>query len=383
MSDTFVQKMDNTLLPAAAGGKERDFVRNGQLLVRLVWISILCLVDPAAHAATNLALQSSPTGVTLSPTGGNYKTSFGALNALGISPASPVAGVTILPLSNGALYYTTYQLKVTGGVPAGNQANITGYVSSNFSNSSALILQSCPSTQSCNSSGSFSTMPLSSGTAVDVVPLPGVAKNTLVTAGLAIFVPDNNGPAAFTGNDSAVITLTAFVNGTQIDQITLSLNFPAETLQTALRLTLNSDPAGLTVSPGADFLMNFGNVNALGIGPGLGLTPVARAGGIIYSTPYRIQPAFTDFSATSGTVEVYVSTDFAHPLVLQLFDASAGAGPFNAISKSSGAQTLINNSYASRSINTRYIGLFVSNANGPTAFNGTDQATLTYTLTVP
>jgi hypothetical protein len=32
---------------------------------------------------------------------------------------------------------------------------------------------------------------------------------------------------------------------------------------------------------------------------------------------------------------------------------------------------------------TPYLGLFVSNVNGAGAFNGSDSATLTYTLTVP
>lgn len=375
MLDSFVQKTNNTLLPVVNGGKGRAFVR-------LLAIVVCLLVLPGAHAGTNLTLQSAPTGISLTAVGGNYKTSFGTLNALGVPSASPVAGVTILPLSNGALYYTTYQIKITGGLPAGHTATVTGFVSTNFANPSALIVQSCPSNRTCNSSGSFSTMPLAGGS-IDVVPSPGIPKNTLTTVGLAIFVPDNNGAAAFTGSDSAVVTLTAFDNGTQFDQTTISLNFPAESLVSAVQLTLNSDPAGLVVGPGTDFLMAFGNVNALGIGPGAGLTPVAHPGGIIYSTPYRIEPAFTDFSSSSGTVSVYVSSDFANPLVLQLFDATATAGPYNAISKSLLGQTVISNSYANRSINTRYLGLFVSNVNGPTAFSGTDQATLTYTLTVP
>jgi hypothetical protein len=382
MSSFFEQKMDNALFAVVRGGWERPSVW-AKLGAGLLCISTFLACGPSAHAAANLVLQSAPTGVILTAAGGNYKTSFGTLNGLGIPAASPTAGVTILTLSNGALYYTTYRLEVTGGLPAGHTANITGYVSTNFANPSALIMQSCPSNQTCNSSGSFSAMPLTSGGATDIVPLPGIPKNTLVTAGFAIFVPDNDGPTGFAGNDGAVITLTAFDGGTQLDQKTLSLNFPSETLQTAVQLTLNSDPAGLAVSPAADYLMAFGNVNGLGIGAGAGLTPIAQAGGIVYSTPYRIQPVFTDFSSTAGTVNVYVSTDFAHPLVLQLLDASAGAGPYSAISKSSGAQTQITNSYSNRSINTRYLGLFVSNANGPTAFTGTDQATLTYTLTVP
>jgi hypothetical protein len=124
-------------------------------------------------------------------------------------------------------------------------------------------------------------------------------------------------------------------------------------------------------------------VNALGIGPDAGLATSPAGGGIIYHTPYQLNPAFSAMSSTTGTIHVYVSTDFAHPAIMSLDDASTNAGPFNAISKNSGAQTQITSTAGDRSTVTRYLGLYVSNVNGPTAFNGTDSATLTYTLTVP
>jgi hypothetical protein len=96
-------------------------------------------------------------------------------------------------------------------------------------------------------------------------------------------------------------------------------------------------PWGLPVSPGADFAMKFGNVNGIGVGPGAGLSVVPSAGGVIYSTPYLIQPSFSGFSSTTASVEVYVSVGFVHPGVLQLEDAAASGGPYNAISTSSGA----------------------------------------------
>ena len=74
--------------------------------------------------------------------------------------------------------------------------------------------------------------------------------------------------------------------------------------------------------------MNFGNVNGLGIGPGAGLTTVAAAGGVIYGTPYLLNPAFTDFASTTGTLSVYASSVFAHPAVLHLDDSAASAGPY-------------------------------------------------------
>jgi hypothetical protein len=129
--------------------------------------------------------------------------------------------------------------------------------------------------------------------------------------------------------------------------------------------------------------MNFGNVNGLGIGPGTGLSTVSATGGIIYSTPYLINPVFTNFASTTGSVSVYVSTNFAHPTILKANDAASSGGPYTVMSTTQAIPTSITRSAADRSSITRYLGLFVSNINGATAFTGTDNATLTFTLTVP
>jgi hypothetical protein len=129
--------------------------------------------------------------------------------------------------------------------------------------------------------------------------------------------------------------------------------------------------------------MNFGNVNGLGFGPGAGLTTVAAAGGVVYSTPYLLQPVFTDFTSTTATIKVFVSTNFAHPAALVARDAAASAGPYNNIGTTAGTATQITNTAANRSSITRFLGLFVSNVNGAASFRGNDNATLTFTLTVP
>ena len=54
----------------------------------------------------------------------------------------------------------------------------------------------------------FQRCPLLQAAPTTVVAAPGI-NNQTVTAGLAIFVPDNNGASAFTGVDTARITLTA------------------------------------------------------------------------------------------------------------------------------------------------------------------------------
>jgi hypothetical protein len=68
---------------------------------------------------------------------------------------------------------------------------------------------------------------------------------------------------------------------------------------------------------------------------------VAAAGGIIYSTPYLLNPAYTDFTSTTATINVYVSSNFAHPAILKLDDSGASAGPYTAISTTAGTPTVI------------------------------------------
>src|SRR5258707_3142609 len=346
-------------------------------------ILVLIVLTPPAWPGANSDLTSAAGGITLTQVGNNSIASFGTLNALGIG--TPAGGVTVIPLNNGALYFTPYSLFVHGGLPAGHTGTVSAFASSNFGHPIALILQSCSSTSSCNTAGQFSSMSINAGAQTTVIPAPGVAKGQTVTAGLAIFVPDNNGANAFSGTDSATIsfTMTDFTTGTTIETLQLSLNNPSETLQTAISLTMATAAGGLTVTPGVDFSMNFGNVNGLGFGPSAGLTTLAAAGGVVYSTPYVLQPAFTDFTSTTATIRTFVSTNFAHPTILILRDAAAGAGPYNNIGTTAGTATQITNAAASRSSITRFLGLFVSNANGATSFTGSDSATLTFTLTVP
>jgi len=359
--------------------RERAHTRSRFALTIFFFLTIALAPRPAN--GQTFTLSSAPFGIVLTPAGTNYSGSFGTLNALGIG--TPAAGVTVIPLSNGALYLTTYRLTVSGLVGS-HTAGVTGYVSTNFSHPAALVMESCPSTSACNTSGAFSTFSTNSATPTTVIAPPGIP-NFTVTAGLAIFVPDNNGASAFAGTDSAQITLnmTNLTNNKPIGTVTISLNSPSETLQTAVKLTLATAPGGVTVTTAADYSMSFGNVNGLGIGPLAGLTTSSVAGGIIYSTPYLLQPAFTDFSFTTATLQVYASSNFAHPTILQMDDAAASGGPYTAISTSAGSPTQITTSAASRSPLTRYLGLLVSNINGVSAFTGADTAALTFTLTVP
>lgn len=346
----------------------------------LVLLAALGAVSTPAWGATTLKLQTAAGGVTISGAHPTFSASLGNVNGLGVG--TPSAGVTLITagVSGGALYTTPYNLNISGA-PGGSTTSVTAYVSSNFAHPAILILESCPINTSCTTASSFSILSTNAGAPTTVIPTPGVGNNTTNTATLGLFVANTNGAGTFSGSDSAIITFKATNSGGQTDTVTLGLN--NETVQTAVRLLLATAPGGLTISPASDFSMNYGNVNGLGIGPAAGLTIVSASGGVIYSTPYLIKPSFSSFSSTTGSVKVYVSVDFVHPAILELRDAAASGGPYTAISKSSGAQSSLTTTAASGSSLTRYLGLFVSNVNGPTAFTGSDSATLTYTLTVP
>ena len=352
------------------------------LLRAALIILVLTAWTSQAWAGSDVDIVQVPGGVPIAGAGGasSFQTSFGTLNGLGIG--TPTAGVTAIPLSNGTLYITTVGIFPHGGLPNGHNVIVTAYVSTNFGHPSALIVESCPSTSTCSSSGQFSVMSTTSGAQTSVIPAPGDPKGTTATIGVAIFVPDNNGGTAFAGTDSATITYTMIdsTNGNVLETDPLLLNNPNETLQTAVQLTLGTATGGLTISPANDYAANYGNVNGLGIGPGAGLTTTSVAGGTVYVTPYLLNAAFSDFSSTSATIKVALTTNFAHPTILQLDDSGSSGGPFTQITTTS---LQITNAAADRSSLTRFLGLFVSNINGAGAFTGSDSATLTFTMTVP
>ena len=358
--------------------------RGGRGFAYLVFLILASVLSPPSQAAVTITLQTNG-GITITPSGGNFRGSFGTMNALAIG--IPQAGVTSAAVPNGALYFTTFNV-VANGLKNGDTAVAKAYVSTNFTGSAASAMQiySCPSTSACNSSAQFSVLGTSQATEATLAS--GLTKPAkTATVGLAIFLPDNDGASSFAnGTGSAIVTFEIYVNGAVAasDTTQLNLNNPVETVESAVQLLLAQAASGRAITAGSDFSLGYGNVNALGIGAGAGLTPVAQAGGIIYSTPYNLLPVFTNLNSTSATLKVCVSTTFTHSAVLVLHDSSSGnAGTFSSISTNCGGATSLTSSAGDRSTITRYLGLFVSNVNGATAFTGTDNATLTYTLTVP
>lgn len=352
-----------------------------RFLPAVIALLVVAIMPSIARSGViSLSMSSAPGGVTVSGAQPTYSAGYGNVNSLGVG--TPAAGVTVITsgVSGGVIYSTNFSFTISGE-PSPHTATLSVYMSSNFTKSAALIAQSCYT--GCVSGASFSTVSTNAGAPTVIIPAPGVSDGTY-TVSLGLLVANANGPGATSGTDSAIVTFVATdsSNG-KTSTVTLNLNNPSENIQTAVGFTLASAGGGLSVLPGADYSMNFGNVNGIGISPAAGLTIVPSAGGAIYSTPYRLQPVFSGFASTTATLTVYVSMDFVHPAILKMNDSAASAGPYSAISKSSGAQTSITSTVVTNTVLTRYLGLFVSGVNGPTAFTGSDNATLTYTLTVP
>ena len=357
-------------------------------LCKSLLVALLLGLPTPAWASVTLTLASAAGGATIIGVAPVYSSGYGNVNGLGVG--TPGAGISVVTagVSGGALYTTPYNI-VLSGLNGAHRATVAGYVSANFVHSSILILETCYPASGCGSGGSFTT--LSTNPLAPTTVIGTDQPNGTYTASLGLFVANTDGAGAFTGPDQAILTLTATdtING-ETRTVTLALATPLENVQTAVELLVSTAPGGLSITPAADFAANFGNTNGMGVGvPSPGLSILADSGGVLYTTPYLIQPSFSSFASTTCSVTVYVNADFVHPSTLALRDAATSAGPYSNISKLAVSPTPLTTTAASGSSITRYLGLFVSSANGAGAFPGTagasgaDSATLTYTLTVP
>ena len=302
---------------------------------------------------------------------------MGNVNGLGVGTASTGISIVSAGVTGGVLYTSPYNLNVTlNGNEKNSNVSITAQVTTNFADP-IFIARNCQP-GACSSGGSFTVIPTAGS--INVVPTTFVGTTQTFTPLIAVFVSDANGTAYATQN-TATITFTAS-DGPSTATATLNLR---ATPQNAVQLTLGAGAGGLTISPASDYSINFGNVNALGVGvPSAGLTKIAAANGTIYSTPYLIQSAFSDQASTTSSIKVFVSTNFAKTAVLELDDASTccAAGSFTALPTTSPGTAQIAGISSGSSI-TRYLGLRVKKVNGAGGLTGSDNAIITFALTVP
>ncbi len=349
-------------------------------------LATLLLVAVPGRPTVTLKVSTASGGVTISGSSPSFSSGYGNVNGLGVG--TPTAGLSVLTsgVTGGVLYTTPYNIVLSG--LSGDKAKVTVYVSAQFTHSTTFYLMSCYPSSGCTAAGSYTSIVTTPATPTTIIASPGVANGTYV-ASLALFVSNADGSGVYTGTDTATLTFVATnISTSKTSTVTLALNTPSENVQTALQLLLSTYTGGLTITAGSgnpDFSTSFGNVNGLGVGPGTGLTVVSASGGNIYSTPYYIEPSFSSFTSTTCSVSTYVSSNFQYYGVLALEDSSSGTSGFSKISTASGSPTSITTTCSSGTNITRYLGLFVSstNASGAGYGAGSDNATLTYTMTVP
>ena len=163
------------------------------------------------------------------------------------------------------------------------------------------------------------------------------------------------------------------------------------TVQKAIQLTMSQGTMCTPSTGGAtDYTITFGTVDALGIStPTCGTvyppTTPGSTPSAVYSD-YKLTPAFSGQTSSTGTITAYVSTNFANPTVLAVVQsntAPVGIGSLTAMSTNSATPTSVGTTVANGAAITRYVGVTVSVQNGGSAFTGADAATVTYTLTAP
>lgn len=156
------------------------------------------------------------------------------------------------------------------------------------------------------------------------------------------------------------------------------------TAETAVTLTITTGPGGATVSDdgGGAFSVSFGNVNGLAVGsPAAGVAVSTSSNGATYTTPITVTPSFSGFSSTTATVKVYQDSG-ASAASQSAAREGASANSVASVPASSGAANSVSSGASSGAGITRYVGLFVSNANGGSAVSGALAPVFIYSVSV-
>lgn len=133
-----------------------------------------------------------------------------------------------------------------------------------------------------------------------------------------------------------------------------------------MSVTIQTASGGVVVTGSNDvFSVDFGNVNGLGLGtPAAGVSVSRSSTGATYTTPVIIKANFTNCSG-GGTLTLKVYQDSTTNSASQTA-ARQGSAPGSVIAVPStlASATLITSSPVNGASITRYVGIFVSNANG-------------------
>jgi hypothetical protein len=173
-------------------------------------------------------------------------------------------------------------------------------------------------------------------------------------------------------------------NGVTSDsQLNLTAN-----AQNALQLDISTAAGGATVTGATGnnstgvFSLDFGNVNGLGIGtPAAGVTVAVAAGGATYTSPISLTPRYSGHVNNSASISVLL--DSAAGDAQGRAATREGAAAASVVAPSSVVPNIFTNTATNGTAVTRYVGYFVSNANGASAVTGAMSSRLVYEITIP
>jgi hypothetical protein len=139
-----------------------------------------------------------------------------------------------------------------------------------------------------------------------------------------------------------------------------------------MTISVSTAPGGATVTgSGGAFSVSFGNVNGLGIfTPAPGVSVSKSSSGATYTTPVRVTVSYV--GCVGGTRSTHIYQDSTTSSASQSA-AREGAAAASVISvpTTQVSATQINTSPPSDTTITRFVGVFVSNANGASRVTGT------------
>ena len=161
------------------------------------------------------------------------------------------------------------------------------------------------------------------------------------------------------------------------------------TAQSALQIDIATASGGATVTGAVAenstgvFSVSFGNVNGLGIGsPTSGVSITSRdSSGTLYTSPIKLTPYFSGFTSTTATVKVYQDATTSANSQAAVREGSA-PGSVAAVPTTALTANTVTSTAASGTDITRYVGLFVSNANGGSSVTGALAPKVIYEISV-
>lgn len=174
----------------------------------------------------------------------------------------------------------------------------------------------------------------------------------------------------------ALLALVAFAGTASAQTATVPNLTMNATVESALRLDISSHGSGVVgTGTSTDFVVNLGNVNALGIGtPATGVSKIVTAGAgaagfTLYTTPIVLTPVFSGQGA--GTAQIALTIGGGTN------DAIAFEGDSAVAATAAAARTVVASSLTDVA-NTRYVGFKVTKLQAAGALD----AVLVYTVTI-